>query len=82
MKADNSETQTVVVQVTLAVQIKESWGDDCTLGQLRKQAAEAAHMRIERLFQGADAVVPMTIAEKKTVSLRRVDLSSILWERS
>ena len=38
------------VQVTLLVSDLGTWGEDCTVGQIRKQAVEAAHRKVAALI--------------------------------
>jgi hypothetical protein len=40
------------VEVIVKVSNLGPWGDDCTLGQARKQAVESAESQIEQLFRG------------------------------
>jgi hypothetical protein len=47
---------TVLVSLTLEVLVGESWGDDCTIGQIRKQAGDAAEARIRRLLDSDKSV--------------------------
>lgn len=42
---------TARVQITLDVASGSSWGDDCTLGQVHKQAAEGAINHINQLIR-------------------------------
>lgn len=48
---------TVHVHVELDIEISDSWGDDCTLGQVRQQAYDAArHIIVTQL---APALEPL-----------------------
>lgn len=35
-------TTRATVQVTIEVELQERWGDECSIGQVRKQALDAA----------------------------------------
>lgn len=41
------------VKVVVEVQLTQPWGDDCTLGQLNKQAREDAILQVQRLILGS-----------------------------
>ena len=40
-------TTTAVVTVTLEIKVDSSWGDDCTVGQVKKQAIDGANNSVE-----------------------------------
>lgn len=42
-----------VVEVVLRIRVTDSWGQDCTIGQIRSQAALAATNMAEHLFAAA-----------------------------
>jgi hypothetical protein len=75
------DDQTVIVAVTLNVRVRSRWGDECTLGQLRKQAIEEASGTIRRMFDGAEATVPLTAAEKRDVQMLRMDVDTVAWHK-
>lgn len=59
------------VRVQIVVEIEEgSWGDDCSLGQARKQACEGAIGRLRRLFE-MDKDIRIVGAIETTVILIR-----------
>ncbi len=43
------------VQIVVEVEIKQGWGDDCSVGQARLQAEREAQDRVRRLVE-ADGV--------------------------
>ena len=46
-----------IVRVRIVVEIEEgSWGDECSLGQARKQACEGATGRLRRLLPPSSGV--------------------------
>lgn len=42
------------VTLTIKVPVRDSWGDDCTIGQLRSQASDCAVRRIASLINQTD----------------------------
>lgn len=49
-----TDKTTTTAEVTLTVTITDlgTWGDDCTMGQIHKQASDAAISRLNRAFTG------------------------------
>jgi hypothetical protein len=47
--SDTKTTATAIVSVTLAVEVGSSWGGDCTMAQVKKQATEEAVRRLGHL---------------------------------
>lgn len=47
-------TTRATVQVLLEVEVPDRWGDECTIGQVRKQALQAAETRIGQALQAAN----------------------------
>ena len=45
---------TINVQITLSIPINDVWGDNCTIGQMRKQSQEAAFHKVAKLLEGAN----------------------------
>jgi hypothetical protein len=39
------------VTITVEVSVGSSWGDDCPISQVHKQAAQEAQEKLERLFE-------------------------------
>ena len=47
---------TVIVEIKVSIRVSDSWGDDCTIGQLKKQAKVSAVDIINRSM-GRDPLV-------------------------
>ena len=75
----DEQEQIVTVAVELTVRVRSRWNDDCTLGQLRRQASEEAQDLINRLYEGASATCPLSRADKERIALSRVETKQILW---
>lgn len=69
-----TEKQSAVARVTVTLEIDaaSSWGDDCTIAQVYKQAADDAVGRVRSLFNERDA---MRIVGDVKVNAIREDLS-------
>lgn len=61
-------TATAKVQVILEINIPSSWGDDCTVGQVGKQAIDSAKGILRR-----------TLADTDIKILGNIDLSTITY---
>ena len=57
------------VQITLEVDAGAPWGDDCTIGQLYKQAADAGLSALNNALRSGAAASMKVIGEPKVVSI-------------
>ena len=73
---DLPEHQTVIVEVVLAIQVQSGWPDDCTLGQLRRQAVTSARDTVERMFRGEAHKI-----DTERTALRSIKVDTIIWRR-
>lgn len=48
MTETRTKTTTARVRLTIDVEVPDTWGDECTLGQARKQAVDAALGAVRR----------------------------------
>lgn len=46
---------TAKVKVTLEIDIPSAWGDECTVGQIRKQAVDSAEGILRKMFEDRKA---------------------------
>lgn len=49
--------QIVKVNILVEVKLYNSWGDDCTIGQVKKQAKEDAARRLIKALDGINAKI-------------------------
>lgn len=76
----NDETlsrQTVIVTVTLAVEVSATYSDDETLAKVRRDAVEAANGMLVRIFQGE----PFKGDIERT-KVRSMELDTVAWRKA
>jgi len=47
---------TAVVTVTLKINVTDTWGDDCTVGQVKKQALDSASGILHRALKESKTI--------------------------
>jgi len=57
------------VQLTIEVDVGAPWGEDCTIGQVYKQAAEAAHADIIHILKLSGQGRILMLGEPKVVGI-------------
>ena len=45
------------VQVVLSIEVRDAWGDDCTIGQVKNQGMQAATQKLRGLIAGSGVKV-------------------------
>lgn len=64
------DTATARVTLTIDIRVNGSWGEECTIGQMRDQAKAAAEGAIKRAMQNYDAKI---IGEMKVASVIQIE---------
>lgn len=48
------------VRVELVIDVPDNWGDDCSIGQIRKQAIDSASMALDKAFTAIKGIRVMS----------------------
>lgn len=55
------------IRLTLEISANDSWGNDCTIAQVQKQARDKIRQRLSKLFEKKDDVV--VIGPMRTIAM-------------
>ena len=59
------------VTVTMIVEATDSWGPDCTVEQIYRQAAESVRCQLERIIEASNVKAKLTGTEVQAVFTER-----------
>ena len=54
---------TIVIEVRVSVKVQGNWGDDCTIGQMKKQAKEEATSVLKRATHGHPLILGVSCGD-------------------
>lgn len=58
-------TTRATVQVTLEVEVPDRWGDDCMIGQVRKQAIDSAALALNKALRDSKEIRVLEVLGRK-----------------
>ena len=67
---------TARVTVTVEIRVDDAWGEDCSMGQIVRQATESARGVLSRMRKKPEHPLPFTIVGEPTVKAIFVDRAS------
>lgn len=60
---------TATVEVKLKIRVGSTWGDDCTVSQVKKQAMDSANVMLNRLLENQRSKEISIVAKAECVSV-------------